>query len=274
MTDKALRQRALDLYKPPFKFKCGYIFDASGEMVADDDSVPEHVAARIRGWGRIQYLPSPGDLQDEVGQMVAEALTAYWEQAAQPPAQAEPQKSLLRKPGEKLVCYCPPGICQAPKGFRGPCNRAQPEPSPDTDQSFPPGSRARGVLLQASLIIGELSKGLEKGDPTWEELQKFGRDFDAVMTGAGDTEQLRRDAERMKAIAENYWDLRSISVPTGGDDYDVHWRVISHQIGEPAEIEVARVYRDDPRAAIDLAIWSTTPGNAQAAIEAEDRPNV
>lgn len=35
--------------------------------------------------------------------------------------------SLLRKPlkpGERLVCYCPPGICQAPKGFSGPCNRA------------------------------------------------------------------------------------------------------------------------------------------------------
>ena len=36
-------------------------------------------------------------------------------------------KSLLRKPlkpGERLVCYCPPGVCQAPKGFSGPCNRA------------------------------------------------------------------------------------------------------------------------------------------------------
>lgn len=36
-------------------------------------------------------------------------------------------QSLLRpalKPGERLVCYCPPGICQAPKGFSGPCNRA------------------------------------------------------------------------------------------------------------------------------------------------------
>jgi hypothetical protein len=36
-------------------------------------------------------------------------------------------KSLLRatlKPGERLVCYCPPGVCQAPTGFSGPCNRA------------------------------------------------------------------------------------------------------------------------------------------------------
>jgi hypothetical protein len=33
-------------------------------------------------------------------------------------------QSLLRKPGEPLVCYCPPGVCQAPRGFRGPCRRA------------------------------------------------------------------------------------------------------------------------------------------------------
>jgi hypothetical protein len=35
--------------------------------------------------------------------------------------------SLLRpalKPGDRLVCYCPPDRCQAPAGFRGPCNRA------------------------------------------------------------------------------------------------------------------------------------------------------
>ena len=45
---------------------------------------------------------------------------------------AAPAKSLLRaplKPGDKLVCYCPPGVCQAPKGFSGPCNRAAPAPA-------------------------------------------------------------------------------------------------------------------------------------------------
>jgi hypothetical protein len=42
---------------------------------------------------------------------------------------AAPSRSLLRaplKPGERPVCYCPPGICQAPPPFRGPCNRAIP----------------------------------------------------------------------------------------------------------------------------------------------------
>jgi hypothetical protein len=46
---------------------------------------------------------------------------------AYPMPEESAPKSLLRKPlkpGERLVCYCPPGICQAPKGFSGPCNRA------------------------------------------------------------------------------------------------------------------------------------------------------
>lgn len=32
-------------------------------------------------------------------------------------------KSLLHAPNDPLYCYCPPGVCQAPKGFRGPCRR-------------------------------------------------------------------------------------------------------------------------------------------------------
>jgi len=50
----------------------------------------------------------------------------------------EAPKSLLReplKPGERPVCYCPPGVCQAPRGFSGPCNRATPplaQPGDDT----------------------------------------------------------------------------------------------------------------------------------------------
>jgi hypothetical protein len=50
---------------------------------------------------------------------------------AYPMPEEAPPKSLLRKPikpGERLVCYCPPGICQAPKGFSGPCNRATDAP--------------------------------------------------------------------------------------------------------------------------------------------------
>jgi hypothetical protein len=76
------RAAALALYEPPFRFNSGYVFDAKGRMVADQGgfkgSVETHVIARVRGWGRIGYLPDPEALQDEVGAVLAEALTAFW----------------------------------------------------------------------------------------------------------------------------------------------------------------------------------------------------
>jgi hypothetical protein len=72
-----VRARALSLYKPPFRFESGYIWDAGGQMVADQDFDPSTIA-RVRGWGRICSMPQPEALQDEVGKIIAEALTAFW----------------------------------------------------------------------------------------------------------------------------------------------------------------------------------------------------
>lgn len=67
---------ALELYKPPFRFDRGYIFDADSRMVYDNEGVD--TMGRVRGWGRIQYLPNPEALQDKVGEMIAEALNDFW----------------------------------------------------------------------------------------------------------------------------------------------------------------------------------------------------
>ena len=79
-----LRTRAFALYKPPFRYHAGYIFDADHHMVSDSEE--ECFISRIRGWGRLHgkgaMALDPKDaanLQDEVGEMLAEALTAYWE---------------------------------------------------------------------------------------------------------------------------------------------------------------------------------------------------
>jgi hypothetical protein len=69
-----MREKALALYKPPFRYECGYIFDANSHMVADEVA---H-SLRIRGWGRIGYMEDPRELQDEVGKLIAEALTKFW----------------------------------------------------------------------------------------------------------------------------------------------------------------------------------------------------
>lgn len=73
-----LRSRAFDLYRAPFKFMCGYIFDANNEMVSDKAGDLEELISRLRGWGRISYLPDPEKLQDTVGELLAELLTKHW----------------------------------------------------------------------------------------------------------------------------------------------------------------------------------------------------
>ena len=83
---KTIRQAAFDLYKPPFRFdkRGGYVWDQEDNMVVDQDDFQEMqgmLAARVRGWGRIQYLKEfdPCELQDKAGELVAEALTEFWE---------------------------------------------------------------------------------------------------------------------------------------------------------------------------------------------------
>ena len=73
-----LMQRALDLYAPPFRFSHGFIFDSKGEMVSDDTLEGQDAIQRVRGWGRIGYMEEAEALQDEVGRIIAEALTDYW----------------------------------------------------------------------------------------------------------------------------------------------------------------------------------------------------
>lgn len=73
-----LRARAISLYKPPFKFDFGYIWDADGQMVADQNLNEDGQILRVRGWGRISYLENPEALQDEVGEVIALALSNYW----------------------------------------------------------------------------------------------------------------------------------------------------------------------------------------------------
>lgn len=74
-------------------------------------------------------------------------------------------KSLLRQPGEPLVCYCPPGVCQAPRGFRGPCRRAsdvQAEGEAEYASWFP--INPHGVPASAAIFrrgVSELSAAIE-----------------------------------------------------------------------------------------------------------------
>lgn len=74
-----LTEKALLVYRPPFRYECGYIFDAEGKMAADEGGSVES-SCRVRGWGRLQYMKDvdPAKLQDHIGEMIAESMTAYW----------------------------------------------------------------------------------------------------------------------------------------------------------------------------------------------------
>lgn len=79
--DDSIMSAAFNIYKPPFESgPAGYIFDATGRMVADQagGDCGKGAALRVRGWGRISYMDNPASLQDAIGEHIAEAMTQYW----------------------------------------------------------------------------------------------------------------------------------------------------------------------------------------------------
>ena len=67
---------------------------------------------------------------------------------------------------------------------------------------------------------------------------------------------MAEDAKLLNALTSEYWKLDPFSIPTGGGDADVGWRVVQYHEGKPTERTVAEVYTDDPRAALRAAIKS------------------
>ena len=83
MTEKTPKQKAMELLKPPFKFTHGYIFDSAIQQnkVADEGDCEMGTMARLRGWGRLGYLPDGAEIQDAIGEIIAEALNDYFAKA-------------------------------------------------------------------------------------------------------------------------------------------------------------------------------------------------
>lgn len=79
-----IRDRARKLFRAPFKYEGGYIWDDDGEMLADKrgEASGSGATLRVRGWGRLGHIAkSPGEaaaLQDAYGELIAEALTAHF----------------------------------------------------------------------------------------------------------------------------------------------------------------------------------------------------
>ncbi len=76
-----IHERARKLFRPPFRFEGGYIWDARNEMVADnrpDEPADALMVLRQRGWGRMSHMEDTEALYQAAGAAVAEALTKGW----------------------------------------------------------------------------------------------------------------------------------------------------------------------------------------------------
>lgn len=71
--------RARRALKPPFTYQHGYIFDAEGNMAADNIH-----ALRITGWGRLGAMEDGTELQDAIGERIARILSEHWNSAWTP----------------------------------------------------------------------------------------------------------------------------------------------------------------------------------------------
>lgn len=80
------KEQILELYTAPFTHTDGYIFDAKSQMIVDDCGANLEGIVQVRGWGYLNgklNLDDAGDIQDEIGEMIAEALTQYWNKEKQ-----------------------------------------------------------------------------------------------------------------------------------------------------------------------------------------------
>ncbi len=132
---------------------------------------------------------------------------------------------------------------------------AQPQPSGNAGELVqstdyhagdnPPNKLMYGYMAPYHL---NLCRGLEL-----QQVLSFGRDVWRAALAAQASGEDREDSVRLDWLRDTCCDLRSVNVPTGGDDADVIWVVIEHHMAKPNEREIGRSITDDPRGAIDAA---------------------
>src|SRR3546814_2601309 len=74
---------ALALYEPPFTFDHGYIYDAKDRMVMDahrrtNEAGHTSIEMRVRGWGRIGYMPNGRSEERRVGKECVSTCRSRW----------------------------------------------------------------------------------------------------------------------------------------------------------------------------------------------------
>jgi hypothetical protein len=120
-------------------------------------------------------------------------------------------------------------------------------------QPTPAGEIVERLLADAA----NLERDIEPGEPnedvyraTVARIRAYATTFEQQ---AATIAEFVVDKERLDWLQSESDDLLCFSIPTGGGDADVGWRVVGHYMGEPENRVIAEVYHDDLRAAIDEA---------------------
>jgi hypothetical protein len=77
---KTPKQKAIEILSPPFNYHMGYIWDGAKDqnMVSDEGDCEIGTIARLRGWGRLGKIEDGSEIQDAIGEIIAEALNQYF----------------------------------------------------------------------------------------------------------------------------------------------------------------------------------------------------
>jgi len=68
-----------------------------------------------------------------------------------------------------------------------------------------------------------------------------------------ENERLRKDADRLDFVGEEFLYLEPFTIPTGEGDADIGWRVMQHHCCEPTPRVMAESFTESVRQAIDAA---------------------
>lgn len=107
---------------------------------------------------------------------------------------------------------------------------------PGTDCIYSENHESAEAGMRAALSVGMPSVGSVRGDGTPETITYQGHHFDrreTVDALTGLLADARRVVDAVKAVEQECWSIKCESYPTGGDDADVGWEVISHWQAKP-----------------------------------------
>jgi hypothetical protein len=78
LTEDQINDIAFELFKPPFVYSGGHIFDSVGNAVGENDGRALNAILVFKADERYKHLDQIDDINEALGKHIAEALTDHW----------------------------------------------------------------------------------------------------------------------------------------------------------------------------------------------------